>query len=100
MLGEQGVGGAVVHEGRPEVDGRDRLVAGLAGRDSGAADDHGHAQEALVVHRALQDQAMVAEPVTMVGDVENFNQGDGQVFCSQSPARKIPGSRGNTSMRP
>ena len=62
---------AVVAEGLRQVERGHRVGDDLAGRDARALAQQADAQQALVGHRPLEQQAVVAEPVAMVGRVDD-----------------------------
>ena len=61
----------VVGERRGQVERGHGLRHHLAGRNAGTAREQSHPQQAFVGHRTLQDQAVVAEPVAVVGRVHD-----------------------------
>ena len=71
MLRQERHGTSIIKKSRPKVQGRNRLINTFSGRNPGTATNHRHPQETLVMHRALQDQAVITQPIAMVRDVDD-----------------------------
>ena len=75
MDGHEAVGLRPIEEGGAEIKGGDWLVVARAGGDVGASDDGLDIQQALEGHGAFEHEAVVAEPVAVVGGVDDVGVG-------------------------
>ena len=66
-----GLHASVVVDGGVQVERRYRVRNHAAGLDTRTAHDEAYAQQAVVHHRTFEYQAMVAQPIAMVGRVNN-----------------------------
>ena len=75
MDGHEAVGLRPIEEGGAKVEGGDRLVVAGAGGDVGAFDDGFDVEQAFEGHGAFEHETVVAEPVAVVGGVDDVGVG-------------------------